>query len=168
VNLRVWLAFLTVVAGASDGWAWGATGHEWIRGIAVEKLPDNVPAFVRTPEAADEIAVLGRELDRSKGAGHEHDSERDPGHYVDLGDNSDVMGVLPVNQLPDTREEYDMTSSGRNSKRCAEVSDIASHGEIDAFPLGARRRVRAGAGRQSQPRPRTSRPSARIAVPTSA
>src|SRR5262249_26979444 len=107
MNLKVWLTLLAVVAGARDCWAWGATGHEWISGIAIEKLPDSVPAFVRTPEAAAEIAVLGRELDRSKGAGKEHDSERDPGHYVDLGDNSDVMGVLPLNQLPDTREEYD-------------------------------------------------------------
>jgi acyl-CoA dehydrogenase len=35
---------------AEDAWAWGATGHEWISGIAIEKLPDSVPAFVRTPE----------------------------------------------------------------------------------------------------------------------
>ena len=36
---------------AADAWAWGATGHEWISGIAIEKLPDDVPGFVRTPEA---------------------------------------------------------------------------------------------------------------------
>jgi hypothetical protein len=69
---------LTAITPASC-WAWGATGHEWISGIAVEKLPDSVPSFVRTPEAAAEIAVLGRELDRSKGAGKTHDAERDPG-----------------------------------------------------------------------------------------
>src|SRR5262249_16400183 len=85
MNLRMWLALLAVVAGANDGWAWGATGHEWISGIAIEKLPDSVPAFVHTPEAAAEIAVLGRELDRLKGAGRTHDAERDPGHYVDAG-----------------------------------------------------------------------------------
>jgi hypothetical protein len=61
---------VALVCGTSaDCWAWGATGHEWISGIAIEKLPHSVPAFVRTPEAAAEIAVLGRELDRSKGAG---------------------------------------------------------------------------------------------------
>src|SRR5215510_8700055 len=107
MNPRMSLALLILAVGPTDAWAWGATGHEWISGIAIEKLPDSVPAFVRTLEAAAEIAVLGRELDRSKGAGKEHDSERDPGHYVDLGDNSDVMGVLPLTQLPDTREEYD-------------------------------------------------------------
>jgi hypothetical protein len=30
-------------------WAWGATGHEWATGIAIEKLPDDVPAFVHDP-----------------------------------------------------------------------------------------------------------------------
>lgn len=57
--IGVALALLTPVV---DAWAWGATGHEWISGIAIEKLPDSVPAFVRTPEAAAEIAVMGREL----------------------------------------------------------------------------------------------------------
>src|SRR5215475_13302163 len=67
----------------------------------------NCPTFIRTPEAAAEIAVLGRELDRSKGAGKTHDAERDPGHYIDLYDNGDVMGVLPLAKLPETREAYD-------------------------------------------------------------
>ena len=86
MNLGVCLALLGLVVSASDGWAWGATGHEWVSGIAIEKLPDSVPAFVRTPEAVSEIAVLGRELDRSKGAGRTHDAERDPDHYIDLAD----------------------------------------------------------------------------------
>src|SRR5262252_3423407 len=106
MNLRVVLALFAVVAGAKDGWAC-ATGHEWVSGIAIEKLPDNVPAFVRTPEAAAEIAVMGRELDRSKGAGRTHDAERDPGHYVDLADDGKVMGVLSLKDLPSTREDYD-------------------------------------------------------------
>ena len=87
--------------------AWGATGHEWVSGIAIEKLPDTVPAFIRTPEAAAEIAVMGRELDRSKGAGETHDKERDPGHYVDLTDDGKVKGVVPLSKLPVTREAYD-------------------------------------------------------------
>ncbi len=61
--------------------AWGATGHKWVSGIAIEKLRDDAPAFVRTPEAAAEIAVMGREFDRSKRAGETYDKERDPCHY---------------------------------------------------------------------------------------
>lgn len=87
---------------------WGASGHEWTSGIAIAKLPPNtLPAFVTTPEAAVEIAIMGRELDRSKGSGKTHDAERDPGHYIDLADDGSVMGVLPLGQLPVTREEYD-------------------------------------------------------------
>ncbi|WP_422033968.1 hypothetical protein [Reyranella sp.] len=88
-------------------WAWGATGHEWASGIAIEKLPATLPAFIRTPESIAEIAVMGRELDRSKGSGKTHDAERDPGHYVDLADDGSVEGVLPLANLPATREEYD-------------------------------------------------------------
>jgi hypothetical protein len=50
---------------------------------------------------------MGRELDRSKGSGKMHDAERDPGHYIDLAEDGAVMGVLPLSQLPVTREEYD-------------------------------------------------------------
>jgi hypothetical protein len=105
---RVLVLAATLATGvAGDCWAWGASGHEWVSGIAIEKLPDSIPQFVRTPEAAAEIAVMGRELDRSKGAGKTHDAERDPGHYIDLSDEAAVMGVLPLAQLPDTREQYD-------------------------------------------------------------
>ena len=51
---RTWataLLALALAAGASrESWAWGATGHEWISGIAIEKLPDRLPDFVRTTE----------------------------------------------------------------------------------------------------------------------
>ena len=86
----MWLSFSTTIAAL----AWGATGHEWVSGIAAEKLPDSLPSFIRSPEAIAEIAVMGRELDRSKGSGKTHDAERDPGHYVDLADDGSVEGLL--------------------------------------------------------------------------
>ena len=99
-TMRKWttaLLALALSAGASrEGWAWGATGHEWISGIAIERLPDSLPDFVRTTEAAAEIAVMGRELDRSKGAGRTHDAERDPAHWLSLADDGSVVGVLPL------------------------------------------------------------------------
>jgi hypothetical protein len=96
-------AFLAV----SPALAWETTGHEWISGIAIEKLPDTVPAFVRTPRAAAEIAAMGNEPDLSKNAGRAHDAERDPGHFINLADGGAVLGVLPLSDLPPTREEYD-------------------------------------------------------------
>jgi hypothetical protein len=38
------------------------------QGIAIEKLPEDIPAFVRDPAMLPELALMGRELDRSKGA----------------------------------------------------------------------------------------------------
>ena len=38
MNLRPLLIGLVIVAGAKNCWAWGATGHEWISGIAIEKV----------------------------------------------------------------------------------------------------------------------------------
>lgn len=72
----------------------------------MKNLPESLPAFLRTPEAIADITIMGRELDRSKGSGKTHDAERDPGHYVDLADGGSVEGVLPFNQIPDTREAY--------------------------------------------------------------
>lgn len=111
--MRFWIQSVTAALAlgislpSTEAFAWGATGHEWVSGIAIEKLPDSVPAFIRTSEATAEIAVMGRELDRSKGSGKTHDAERDPGHYVDMTDDGAVEGVLPITQLPVTREEYD-------------------------------------------------------------
>lgn len=98
---------IALTVGARDSLAWGATGHEWISGIADEMLPNEIPAFVRTPEAAADIAVMGREPDRSKGAGRTHDAERDPAHFIALADDGAVMGMLPLADLPETREAYD-------------------------------------------------------------
>jgi hypothetical protein len=72
----------------------GASGHEWGSGVAIEKLADTIPASVRTPEAAAQIAVMGRELDRSKGSGERHDKERDSSHYMNLAEDGSVIGVL--------------------------------------------------------------------------
>lgn len=53
---------------ATAALTWDATGHEWVSGIAAEKLPDSLPSFIRSPEVIAEIAVMGRELHRSKWA----------------------------------------------------------------------------------------------------
>jgi hypothetical protein len=100
---------LTVVLLLAPGSAfgWGATGHEFVSGVGAEILPEEIPAFVRQPGTIAEIAVLGRELDRSKGTGDPHDRERDPGHFVTLDDAQRVGGMLTLDMLPPTREAYD-------------------------------------------------------------
>ena len=46
-----WVMLLAVAATwpGQQAFGWGATGHEWATGIAIEKLPDDIPAFVRDP-----------------------------------------------------------------------------------------------------------------------
>jgi hypothetical protein len=101
----VLLSVLAVMAPAS-AWAWGANAHRTISKIAVESLPEEIPAFLRAPESAWQTAELGREADRSKGAGQPHDHDLDPGHHVYVWDDGTVGGV-PLNPLPATREDYD-------------------------------------------------------------
>lgn len=73
----------------------------------MRSLPAEVPAFLHTPQAALDVGEYSREPDRSKGAGHEHDSDRDPGHFIDLSDDGTVLGGPALTALPATRAEFD-------------------------------------------------------------
>jgi hypothetical protein len=96
-----------LLASQQEALAWGATGHRMISRLAIENLADELPAFLRTPEAAELVGELGREPDRSRGTGNSHDHDLDPGHYVNLSDDFAVAGILPLDTLPATREDYD-------------------------------------------------------------
>jgi hypothetical protein len=87
--------------------AWGYSGHVLINAGAAAALPDEIPGFLRTPEVTAIIGELGPELDRSKDAGKSHDADRDPGHYLDLGDDGAIAGGPALSALPPTRESYD-------------------------------------------------------------
>jgi|SRR5579872_825831 len=95
--------------------AWGEAGHMMISRAAAESLPSSVPAFLRTPDAATEIALLGPEPDNLKDAGTSEDHDADTGHYVDVGDDGTIAGV-PLGALPPTREAYDtaLRAAGTN------------------------------------------------------
>jgi hypothetical protein len=102
------LAALAVGAGwAGQALAWGDTGHRMIGQLAIEALPPGVPAFLRAPQAALDIGELAREPDRSRGAGRTHDSDRDPGHFIDGDDAGRVLGGPPLGKVPLTRFEYE-------------------------------------------------------------
>jgi len=100
---------LTVLITAAPGaaLAWGNTGHRMIGEAAAMALPADMPAFLKTPQAVRDIGEFSREPDRSKGAGKVHDSDRDPGHFLDLGDDGKVFGGPALAALPPTREDYD-------------------------------------------------------------
>jgi hypothetical protein len=102
-------AAILLAASAGAAWAWGASGHRIIGRVAIEALPVEIPAFLRSPQAVDAVGELAREPDRSKGAGQPHDADLDPGHYVDLTEDGHIY--LPTGPslaaLPKSRHDYD-------------------------------------------------------------
>jgi hypothetical protein len=101
------LALGAVMASPTAALAWGATGHRMIGRLAEAALPTQTPDFLRTAQAIDDVGELSREPDRSKGAGRAHDSDRDPGHFLDLDDAGTVLGGPALTALPPTRAEFD-------------------------------------------------------------
>lgn len=91
----------------SPVFAWGNTGHRMIGTLAVQALPAELPAFVRTRAVALDMGELAREPDRWKGAGKTHDTDRDPAHFLDLDDDDKVLGGPKLFELPATRAEYE-------------------------------------------------------------
>jgi hypothetical protein len=89
--------------------AWGNTGHRLIGMAAMRGLPDEMPAFLRTPAAAAEVGELSREPDRTKGGGQPHGRERDTAHFVDMLDDGRIMVAQgpSIDALPRLKSEYD-------------------------------------------------------------
>jgi hypothetical protein len=106
------LAFLALAAALAAALpnsvlAWGSTGHRFIGEAAMKALPPELPAFLHTPQAVLDVGEYSREPDRAKGAGREYDSDRDPGHFLDLSDDGTVLGGPTLATLPVTRADYD-------------------------------------------------------------
>lgn len=106
VGLIALLGVLGLGAPSKHALGWGHTGHVEISRLAVQKLPQDVPAFVRP--AAHAIGEFGAEADLSTTAdvvtavGEDgristartaHDAERDPGHYIDVDDQGLAWAV---------------------------------------------------------------------------
>lgn len=116
-----WTMAAAVLAAGLGGQAlaWGSSGHRLIGVAAMEALPPDLPAFLRASQAAVAVGEFSREPDRSRGAGKAHDSDRDPGHFVDADDDGRVAGAVPLTALPATREGYEtaLRQAGASSWR---------------------------------------------------
>ncbi|HXQ17655.1 MAG TPA: S1/P1 Nuclease [Caulobacteraceae bacterium] len=106
------LAAVLALGAAGEALAWGSSGHRMIGEAAIEALPADLPPFLRSAASATAVGELSREPDRSRGSGKTHDADRDPGHFVDGGDDGKVAGVLPLGALPPTREDYETALRG--------------------------------------------------------
>ena len=90
------LCFGSVAVPSSFGW--GSKGHRIINRLAAESLPSDMPAFMRTPDAIDEVEYLGPEPDRWRSrAEPELSAEQAPDHFIDL-ELADLIGPLPRNR----------------------------------------------------------------------
>ncbi|HEU5457484.1 MAG TPA: S1/P1 nuclease [Terracidiphilus sp.] len=78
-------AAVCLLAGPSAAHAWGNEGHRMINRLAAQTLPTDVPAFLKTPAALDEIEYLGPEPDRWRSpAEPELNAVQAPEHFIDL------------------------------------------------------------------------------------
>lgn len=87
--------------------AWGSTGHRMVNNVGASALPASVPAFVRTPDAIADITTLGPEMDRLKDSGASWDADNDTGHFLDIGDDGKVAGIIALDALPPSFKAYD-------------------------------------------------------------
>ena len=87
--------------------AWGTSGHHLVNDAAMHALPDDLPAFLRAPQTIAAITSYGTEMDRLKGAGFSFDRDDDPAHFVDIGDDHRIGGLVSLEKLPQDMEAYE-------------------------------------------------------------
>lgn len=92
---RVLVAVCLSLVAVPSSFAWGNKGHKMVNKLAAQSLPADVPAFLRTPEAVNEIEYLGPEPDRWRSrAEPELNAEQAPDHFIDM-EYAQRIGTLP-------------------------------------------------------------------------
>ena len=103
-----WLAVVVVGLGAGgirEAAAWNARGHRTVTMLALDGLPEGMPAYLREPSIRARIAEQSVEPDRWRGTravaiAHEANTE----HYIDVEDLAPYG--LTLSGLPEYRYEY--------------------------------------------------------------
>jgi len=102
ISLRAVLpaaGLLCFVLASRPAHAWEQEGHRMINKLAVSNLPSDVPAFLRSQAAIDEIEYLGPEPDRWRSrAEPELSAAQAPEHFIDF-EAADALGPLPHKRL---------------------------------------------------------------------
>ena len=97
---------LYLVLSSPAAHAWGNEGHRIINRLAVSNLPADVPQFLRSQAAIDEIEYLGPEPDRWRSkAEPELSAAQAPEHFIDL-ELADALGPLPHKRLDFEAEAF--------------------------------------------------------------
>ena len=110
---RVVVAIALVGALSTQAQAWDEDGHAVITLLAFDALPNDIPAWVKTPEVRARLVYLGSEPDRWRG---QHSSVlnhiNNPDHYIDAEQLRDYG--LSLEKLPLFRRQYiDMLATFR-------------------------------------------------------
>jgi hypothetical protein len=93
------LLLFNVVLQPPAAFAWGNEGHRMINKLAATTLPAEVPAFLRSNAAINEIEYLGPEPDRWRNhAEAELAAAQAQEHFIDL-EPADALGPLPRNRM---------------------------------------------------------------------
>ncbi|HZQ18350.1 MAG TPA: nuclease [Terriglobales bacterium] len=92
-------AYLTILGVCffipADALAWGNEGHIYINQVAAEKIPPDMPLFLRRGDAVKEIAYLGPEPDRWRSESEfALKNAQEPDHFIDL-ERVEWMKPLP-------------------------------------------------------------------------
>jgi hypothetical protein len=102
ISLRAVLAaaaLLGLALPSQPAHAWEQEGHRIINKLAASNLPADVPAFLRSQAAIDEIEYLGPEPDRWRSrAEPELSAAQSPEHFIDF-EAADALGALPHKRL---------------------------------------------------------------------
>lgn len=92
-------ALISFVFVSTAAHAWESKGHQMINRLAASNLPADVPAFLTTPAAIDEIDYLGPEPDRWRSTAEpELNAAQAPEHFIDL-ELADAFAPLPHKRL---------------------------------------------------------------------
>jgi hypothetical protein len=93
--------------------AWGHDGHRMINYLGAKYLPQDVPAFLRNPNALDVMEYLGPEPDRwrDKHAEPELVAEQAPDHFINMEWAS--LAEVPCASTPDGKTDPDCGPDGK-------------------------------------------------------
>jgi hypothetical protein len=95
-------SILLCLLAAPAAWAWGSDGHRMINFLGAKYLPQDVPAFLRNPNALDVMDYLGPEPDRWR----QHDAEPElvaeqaPDHFLNM-ESAELAEVPCTASTPD-------------------------------------------------------------------
>ncbi len=110
----------------------------WASSAAIELLPPEVPAFLRTPAARANVGEMANEPDTSRMSGKTHDPSAMQAISSDLTDDGKAMGIVALSAFARTRAEYDaLLNAGGSDQYKAGYIALRDHRRLSAGREGS-------------------------------